>query len=116
MKPKKITVRVVPSTQAKNNFGNLIKRAYENDEYQIIARDGLPIAAVISISELERLAPHSLESFRGGSAMAKQQRSARWLNAVLDQIQAGGEQFSEEEVEADAIKALREVRYGKKKK
>ena len=48
--------------------------------------------------------------------MAKQQRSARWLNAVLDQIQAGGEQFSEEEVEADAIKALQEVRYGKKKK
>ena len=50
-----MSIRVVPASQAKNNFGAVIKRVYENEETQIIEKGGLPVAAIVSMSDLERL-------------------------------------------------------------
>ena len=68
MKRKTLSVRVVPASRAKNNFGEVIRRVYENEETQVIERDGLPVAAIISMSDLERLYP---ESQHAGSVYAE---------------------------------------------
>ncbi len=103
-------LRIVPATQAKNNFGEIIKRVYEEDECQIIERSGIPIAAIVSMSDLERLYPGKFKELPKLAASAKRQRAWRKMRALLDK--PGSEQFSEEEVEADVQKAAEEVRHG----
>lgn len=116
MKRKPIMVRVVPASQAKNNFGEVIKRVYEKEEAQIIERAGLPVAAIVSMSDLERLYPEKLKELPQVAMSAKRQQAWRQLMKVVAEMQKGGEQFSEEEVEADVQKAVEEVRYGKQQK
>jgi len=103
-------LRIVPATQAKNNFGAILKRVYEGDECQIIERSGIPIAAIVSMSDLERLYPEKLKALPKLAVSAKRQRAWQKMMALLDK--PGSEQFSEEEVEADVQKAIEEVRHG----
>jgi prevent-host-death family protein len=113
LKHRHMTIRVVPATHAKNNFGEVIKRVYERDEVQIIERDGLPVAGIVSMSDIERLYPEKIPDLPKVGTSAKRQRAARRLRAILTEMQKGGEQFSEEEVEADAQRAVEEVRHGR---
>ncbi len=113
MKPK-TTLRVVPATQAKNNFGEIIKRVYEKDEIQIIERAGLPVAGIVSISDVERLYPEKVKDLSRVAVSAKRQKAAKRLRALLDQ--PGSEEFSEEEVEADVLREWQQVRHGKHQK
>jgi prevent-host-death family protein len=106
-------IRVVPATQAKNNFGEVIKRTYEEGEVQIIERSGIPIAAIISMSDLERLYPEKLKEFPKAAMSAERQRAWQRLIRVLNEVQQGSEDLSEEEVEADVARAVEEVRHGK---
>ncbi len=115
MKPKTM-LRVVPATQAKNNFGEIIKRVYEKEETQIIERAGLPVAAIVPMSDLERLYPEKVKSLPQVAVSAKRQRAWRQLAAILKETQKSGKQYSEEEVEADVLRAVQEVRHGKHKK
>ena len=110
MKDKAMTARVVRATHAKNNFGEVIRRVYEDEETQIIERGGLPVAAIVSISDLERLYPNGMKSIPGAVSNAKREKAWRRFNTLLDTMQAGNEQFSEEEVEADVLRAVEEVR------
>jgi len=103
-------LRVIPATQAKNSFGEVIRRVYEEDECQIIERAGIPIAAIVSMSDFERLYPEKLKGLPKVAMSAKRQRAWRKLLALLNE--PGGEQFGEEEVEADVQKAVEEVRHG----
>ena len=111
-----MSVRVVAASRAKNNFGEVIKRVYEHEETQIIERSGLPVAAIVSMSDLERLYPEDMKDLPRAATSAKRQRSWQRLSAVLDKMQAGNEQFSEEEVEADVLKAVEEVRHKRRRK
>ena len=47
-----MSFRVVAASRAKNNFGEMIKRVYQDEETQVIERGGLPVAAIVSISAL----------------------------------------------------------------
>jgi prevent-host-death family protein len=109
-------LRIVPAAKVKNNFGEVIKRVYENDEVQIIERAGLPVAGIVSMSDIERLYPEKVKQMPRLERSAKRQRAWDQLIKVMDEMQQGGEQFSEEEVEADIQKAVDEVRYGKRQK
>lgn len=62
MKRKSQSIRVVPASQAKNNFGELLKRVYENDEPQIIERAGMRVAAIISLSDFKKFYPQLANS------------------------------------------------------
>ena len=115
MKPKRM-VRIVPASQVKNNFGEVIKRVYEKEETQIIERAGLPVAAIITMNDLERLYPKRIRELPQIAVGARRQRAWRQLTAVMDEIQEGSERFSEEKVEADAQKAVNGVRHGSSKK
>jgi prevent-host-death family protein len=113
LKRKPMTLRIVPATQAKNNFGEVIKRVYEKEEVQIIERDGVPVAGIVSMSDIERLYPEKMSDLPRVEASAKRQRAVRRLIEIINE--PGSEQFSEEEVEADVQKAVDEVRQGKSK-
>ncbi len=108
-------LRVIPATQAKNNFGELIKRVYEEDECQIIERGGIPIAAIVSMSDLERLYPEKLKELPKLAASARRQRAWQRLTRVLDKVQQGSEGLDEEEVDADVDRAVHEVRHSQSK-
>ncbi len=112
MKPKTM-LRVVPASQAKNNFGQMIKRVYEKGETQIIERAGLPVAAIVPMDDLERLYPQRVKEAPRVAMGAKRHRAAQRLRAILDEMHKGGEQFSEEEVMRDALRAVEEVRRSK---
>ena len=47
--------RVISATEARVNFGKLMRRVAESGETYIIERSGKPTLAVLSISEYERL-------------------------------------------------------------
>ncbi len=108
-------LRVVPASQAKNNFGEVIKRVYENEETQIIERAGLPVAAIVTISDLERLYPEKVKAMPEVEMSAKRARAAKRLRAVMAEMQKGGEKYTEEEVMQDALKAIEEVRRSKRR-
>lgn len=107
-------LRVIPASQAKNNFGEIIRRVYEDDEIQVVERAGLPVVGIVTMSDLERLYPEKVKALPDVAASAKRERAAKQLRALLDQI--GTTEFSEAEVEADVLQAVREVRHGKRTK
>lgn len=49
------TQRTVSATEARAHFGRVIQRACEDDEHVIVKRDGIPVIAILSISEYHRL-------------------------------------------------------------
>jgi prevent-host-death family protein len=113
---RKPMLRIVPAAKVKNNFGEVIKRVYENDEVQIIERAGLPVAGIVSMSDIERLYPEKVKQMPRLERSAKRQQAWDRLIKVLDETQKGGEKFTEEEVEADVLRAVQEVRHGTQNK
>jgi prevent-host-death family protein len=107
-------LRVVPASQAKNNFGEIIRRVYERDEIQVVERAGLPVVGIVTMSDLERLYPEKVRALPKGAASARRQRAAKQLREFLGQ--AGPSENSEAEVEADVLRAVQEVRHGRRKK
>jgi len=88
-KPKSPTVKVVTSTEAQNQFGAMLKRAYQSAEHLIIERDGIPVAALIPIADYQRLladAPTHEASQRVAIASQREQ-AVRELQAFLRKVQ-----------------------------
>jgi prevent-host-death family protein len=115
VKRKRVVLRIIPASKAKNQFGEIIRRVYENDEIQIVERAGLPVVGIVSLSDLERLYPEKVKAFPEAATSAKQQRAWRRLHAALDVMHQEGKSLKEEEVEADVLKAVQAVRHGKRK-
>jgi prevent-host-death family protein len=113
---RKSILRIVPAAKVKNNFGQVIRRVYEKDEVQIIERAGLPVAGIVSMSDIERLYPEKVKQIPSLARSARRQRAWDGLIKVLDEIQKGGERFTGEEVEADALRAVQKVRHGTRSK
>ena len=114
MQHKKVILRVVTASQAKNNFGEMIRRVYERDEIQVVERAGLPVVGIVTMSDLERLYPEKVKELPQVAASAKRERAAKQMRAFLNQV--GTAEVPETEVEADVMRAVQEVRHGKRKK
>lgn len=113
IKKAKRTVSIVTATDAKNRFGEMLKRAYAANEELIIEKGGIPVAAIIPITVYEQLV--NLEALPAGVAQQLSQAS-RLQNAhesmreFLDQMHARMPDVSEAEGEQDVDQAVREVR------
>lgn len=53
--------RIITATEARNHFGEVIERVYENDEDQVVTRSGTPVATIISIRKYLLLYPEQAE-------------------------------------------------------
>jgi len=49
----KSMVHHLPLTEARNNLGKVVRRAYINNETFILEKDGIPIAALMNINDFE---------------------------------------------------------------
>ena len=45
----------IPATVAHRKFGELVRRAFSQQEHFIVEKDGLPVVAIISMSEYKQL-------------------------------------------------------------
>lgn len=107
-------IRVIPAAQAKNNFGDLLRRVSEQNETQVVERAGLPVAAIVSIEDLERLYPERVKALPRLEISLKRKRAVKRLVALVNQ--PGSESFSADEVDRDVMQEVQAVRRGKRKK
>ena len=111
--PKKPMVNIVNATEAKNRFGEMIKRAYLQEEHLIVKRGGVPVVAIVPMQDYERLVaagdlPEGIaqEITRSAEASASRARLKEFLADVHPQIP----DVPEEEVDQDIKEAITAVR------
>jgi hypothetical protein len=49
----KSVVHRIPLTRARINLGQVVRRAYVNREYFILEKDGIPVAGIMNVDDLE---------------------------------------------------------------
>ena len=49
----KRVVHRIPITRARINLGQVVRRAHLNREYFILEKDGIPVAGIMNVDELE---------------------------------------------------------------
>jgi len=106
-------IAVVEATEAKNRFGAVIKRAYEQEEHLIIRRAGLPVVAIIPVQDYEQLIraaaqgePMSPEVAAGMRAAAARIRLRDFLTAAHTTMPDAPD--AEQDI-ARAVKAVRKT-------
>lgn len=100
MQPRSTPV-TIPATTAHRKFGELIKRVFNGKERFIVEKDGLPVAAIISMDEY-----HTYERMRerlekGGSEF---ERLARELGQEAEK-----QGWTEEQMMAELKQDRREI-------
>ena len=53
LRTTKTVVNHIPITEARINLGAVVKRVHLNGEYFILEKDGIPVAGLLSVGELE---------------------------------------------------------------
>ncbi len=97
--------KTIPATTAHRNFAELIKRTYSGKEHFIVERGGLPVVAIISMTEYE-----SLMKEREHREQDKQRRLKRFqeaARAIGEEVAKSG--LSEEELMAEMEKIREQV-------
>lgn len=111
---KQPAVRVVSATEAKNRFGEVIREAYEADQQVIVEKGGLPVVAIISMADYDKLLSLSATVDMDQASQVKRasarDEAIRNLRKVLAETHALVPQVPEDEVERDVQQALNEVR------
>lgn len=107
MLTQRSTPVAIPATTAHRQFGDLLRRAFSGKEHFIVEKDGLPVVAILSMSEYEEL-------------MQERERHQERLKRFREAARAIGEAYeqhglSEDEVLAELEKTRDQVyreRYG----
>jgi len=107
-------VRAVSASQFKLNFGEVMRRIYEDDEIVMIERAGVPVAFLTPVSDFALTHLEAFKALPAAAMAAIQKRSIKRFNEFLESRPESP--YSEEEVERDVMKAVYEVRYGKRNK
>jgi prevent-host-death family protein len=98
---------IIPATKAHRNFGDLVRRAFSGREHFIVEKDGLPVVAIISMTEYQELMK---ERERREERLKRFQQLAR---RVGEEVEAKG--LTEADVEAvieETREQLHQERYG----
>jgi prevent-host-death family protein len=110
---KSPNVRTVSATEAKNKFGEIIKRAYAADEHLIVEKSGIPVVAIIPMADYRQLVSPPVavpETAQKVDAERKRAEASRRLGELLAQIHAKMPDVPEDEVDRDIAQAIAEVR------
>jgi hypothetical protein len=86
-------VHYIPITKARINLGQVVRRVHLNNEYFILEKDGIPIAGILDIAELEDYLelqkPKLKEQIRKGY-QAYQRGETRTAHAFLKELRRRG--------------------------
>jgi prevent-host-death family protein len=108
-------IQVVTATEAKNRFGDMLKRVYQRDEHLIVERDGIPVAVLVPIQDYNAMPSVKGTANAVEDALERERRralAAADMREFLDRVQEGKPVYSEEEVQKDIENAIRAVRGG----
>jgi prevent-host-death family protein len=113
MQKKKSIVKVISATEAKNRFGEIIKRAYLGEEHLIIKRGGIPVVVIVPMSDYEKLI--NTEKIPAEAAedlviSRKEEVARRRLVKFLERVHRKTPDVSEEEARIDIESAIKAVR------
>lgn len=96
-------VRIVTATEAKSNFGEIIKRAYASDEHLIVERGGIPVVAIIPISVYQKNvgtpADATPEVAQRVATASERADASRRLGELLEKVHAQMPKVDEAEAE-----------------
>lgn len=95
----------IPATTAHRQFGELIKRAFSGKEHFIVEKDGLPVVAILSMTEYEALM-HEREQYEADRQrrLKQFQHAARAIGEEIEQLG-----LTEEEALAQLEQSRREA-------
>jgi prevent-host-death family protein len=88
--------RSVKLTEARSTFSAIVNEVYRERDRVIVEKSGIPVAAIVSLADLERL------------GILDREREERFK--LLDEVRAAFAEVDPEELEREALKAVAEVR------
>ena len=97
----------IAATEAKNKFGEVLRKTQLEAQHFIIQRDGIPVAAVIPLQDYQRLVDETTAEVENS---ARRSEAAAALREFLAEVHARMPDVPEEEVEADIEAAIAAVR------
>jgi prevent-host-death family protein len=95
-----VSTQIVPASEARQKFGELIKQVYSRRSRVIVEKGGIPVIAFVALPDLERW------------TRLDQERDERFQ--VLEEIRARNADKTAEEVERDVAEELAAVRRDKR--
>jgi len=96
-----VKTETIKASELQRSSGKLLKRVANDREHLIVESDGYKVAVVLPYLDYEQLI---------------RLRAAQEMKAALAETGAGAEEFTDEEVMADVLKAAEEVRQARRKK
>jgi hypothetical protein len=89
---RKAVIHRIPITRARINLGQVARRACVNREFFILEKDGIPVAAIMNVEELEdylELKDPALKKQIRRSYAEYRRGKARPAGTFLDELPAG---------------------------
>jgi prevent-host-death family protein len=90
------TTRIMSISNVRSQLNSLVNTVYQGETRVVVEKSGIPVAGLVSADDLRRL--NELDN----------ERAARF--AVVDEVRAAFADVSDEEIEAEAERAIAEVR------
>ena len=88
-------IQTIKASEARTNFGKVLKRVYRSEERLVVEKGGLAVAAIISIDDFEKLSRlEKLEHFNKFSKAFGSEAKRRGINE--DQLRKDLEKTKEE--------------------
>ncbi len=112
-------IATISATEAKNRFGDVIRRAYRSQEHLVVERGGIPVVAIVPISDYEQFLTQGSgnETMSVGEELSNasaQNDAGNRLMAFLEEMHAQMPDVPEEEVQKDIEEAIAAVRAEKR--
>ena len=112
-------IATISATEAKNRFGDVIRRAYRSQEHLVVERGGIPVVAIVPISDYEQFLTQvrsdEIESVEAEiSAASAQNQAGNRLMEFLDEMHAQMPDVPEEQAQKYIEEAIAAVRAEKK--
>ena len=102
-----MTPVTIAATEAKNKFGEMLRKTQLEAQHFIIQRDGIPVAAVVPLQDYQRLVDETTAEVENS---ARRSEAAASLRAFLAEVHERMPDVPQEEVEADIKAAIAETR------
>ncbi len=102
MRERRPMTQTIKASDARQQWSELLNKVFRKETRVIVEKSGIPVAAIISADDLERL--NRLE--------AQRQKDF----AILDEMREAFKDVPAEEIEREVAKALNEVRRENRKK
>lgn len=96
MREREPTTQTIKASEARQQFSQLLNKVFRREARVIVEKSGIPVAAIISAQDLERLERLEEERERDFS--------------VLDEMRAAFKDIPPEEIDREVAKAIAEVR------